>query len=805
MSRNSVLRMAVALSIAGWRTASAADATPEAPAGGAAPPAAQLEEIVVTANKRAESIQNVPASVLAVPADTLERVNVRTFDDLVDVVPGVTITKTTQPANNSINIRGIGTYAYSIATQPSTVVVVDEIPQAFQAEAFTSLVDVQQVEVLRGPQSTLFGKSASAGAITITTKAPTSTFSAEASAEGTSDDQEVVQASVSGPLSDTFKYRISVGYDDYRGNLHNLTTGAWLDGQQDETLRGKFVWQPSGEWTVTVLPYMIDTVASCCAAAPYFVSPGTTFSKSNLPTSEILQGITPSPTNIWLRNDVNSKGDAYDIGSGLKIVRDFDNGMSVASISSYDHYTLHDQQDTDGTSFDYSTLEAGAPAGGSGNGGYFTVNGMTEELRLTSPATGPVTYVTGGYFSNSDSKAYFVRGSNDLGNYNGFSSLPTSNSSTFAQYTDHAGIKTAALYGQATANLTDHLDVVGGLRLHHEQVRYDFWDQVHNIYYGSPDCSTKTPTLAISTCNSDTVLTDKAAIEYHFTPEFMVFADYATGYKGLAYDLTSSLTTRTPLTSGADTGLPTADVIAAKQPIRPERSRDYELGFKGSFFDRRATWNLTGFYEEFTGFQAQSRDEQTGVNELESIGKVTSTGVETEFAMRPVQEITVAASGSWDVAKMNDFPAGQCFPFQTVAQGCVNSQQNLSGKPLPNAPRWSGNLNGEYEHPLFGKLSGFLTLAYRWQSRVIFNLLQDPDSVQDAYGIVNFGAGLESEHWKITAFVNNAFDTHYALNKGRSTSYNIAPTTAPYYRDAINWTPARDSFRYEGLKISMFF
>ena len=807
MSRNSVVHLAVALSIAScWRSASAADG-PAAPAEGAVQPPTQLEEIVVTANKRAESIQNVPSSVLAVPADTLERVNVRTFDDLVDVVPSVTISKTTQPANNSINIRGIGTYAYSIATQPSTVVVVDEIPQAFQAEAFTSLVDVQQVEVLRGPQSTLFGKSASAGVINITTKAPSNTFSAQVDAQGTSDDQEVVQASVSGPLSDTFKYRVSVGYDDYKGNLHNLTTGAWLDGQQDETVRAKFEWQPSGDWTITLLPYMIDTVASCCAAAPYFISPGVTFSKSNLPVSQILQGITPSPTNIWLRNDVNSKGDAYDIGSGLKIIRDFDNGMSLASISSYDHYTLHDQQDTDGTSYDFSQLEPGAPPGGSGNGGYFTVNGVTEEVRLTSPTTGPVTYVTGGYFSNSDSKAYFVRGSNDLGNYNGFSSLPTSNSSTFAQYTDHAGIKTEALYGQATANLTDKFDVVGGLRLHHEQVQYEFWDQVHNIYYGSPDCSTKTPTptVAVSTCNSDTVLTDKAALEYHFTPELMVFADYATGYKGLAYDLTSSLTTRTLLTSGQYAGIPTADAIAAKQPIRAEKSRDYELGFKGSFFDRRATWNLTGFYEEFTGFQAQSRDEQTGVNELESIGKVTSTGVETEFAMRPIQEITVSAAGSWDVAKMNDFPGAQCFAFETAAQGCVNSVQNLSGKQMPNAPRWSGNLNGEYEHPLFGNTSGFVALAYRWQSRVIFNLLQDPDSVQDAYGIFNLSTGLETTHWKITAFVNNLFDNHYALNRGRSTSYNIAPTTAPYYRDAINWTPARDSFRYEGLKISMFF
>lgn len=809
MSRNSVVHIAVALSLATCcRSAIAADAD-SAPTNGAAKPPVQLEEIVVTANKRSESIQNVPASVLAVPADTLERVNVRTFDDLVDVVPSVTISKTTQPANNSINIRGIGTYAYSIATQPSTVVVVDEIPQAFQAEAFTSLVDVQQVEVLRGPQSTLFGKSASAGVINITTKAPSETFSAQLDAQGTSDDQEVVQASVSGPISDTFKYRVSVGYDDYKGNLHNLTTGSWLDGQKDETIRGKFVWQPNGDWTITALPYMVDTIASCCAAAPYFVSPGTTFSKSNLPTSQILQGITPSPTNIWLRNDVNPKGNAYDIGSGLKIVREFDNGMSLASISSYDHYTLHDQQDTDGTAFDYSTIAggAGAPAGGSGNGGYFTVNGTTEELRLTSPTTGPVTYVTGGYFSNSDSKAYFVRGSNDLGNYNGLASLPTSNSSTFAQYTDHAGIKTEALYGQATGNLTDHLDVVAGLRVHHEQIRYDFWDQVHNIYYGAPDCSTKTPTatIAVSTCNSDTVLTDKAAIEYHFTPDLMVFVDYATGYKGLAYDLTSSLTTRSALTSGPEAGLPTADVIAAKQPIRPEHSRDYELGFKGSFLDRRATWNLTGFYEEFTGFQAQSRDVLTGVNELESVGKVTSTGVETELAVRPIQELTVSAAGSWDVAKMNDFPGAQCFAFETVAQGCVNSQQNLSGKQLPNAPRWSGNLNGEYEHPLFGNTSGFVTLAYRWQSKVIFNLLQDPDSMQDAYGIFNFGTGLESEHWKITAFVNNAFDTHYALNKGRSTSYNIAPTTAPFYRDAINWTPARDSFRYEGLKISLFF
>src|SRR5580704_1983237 len=226
MSCKSTLGLSLTFSALSWGSSTVLAQT--APGQGSQS-SVQLEEIVVTANKRSEAIQDVPASVVALTSETLERLNVRSFDDLVDVVPGVTITKTTQPANNSINIRGIGTYAYSIATQPSTVVVVDEIPQSFQAEAFTSLVDVQQVEVLRGPQSTLFGKSASAGVINITTEAPSETFSAQLDAQGTSDDQEVVQASVSGPISDTFKYRISVGYDDYRGNLHNLTTGAWLD------------------------------------------------------------------------------------------------------------------------------------------------------------------------------------------------------------------------------------------------------------------------------------------------------------------------------------------------------------------------------------------------------------------------------------------------------------------------------------------------------------------------------------------------------------------------------------------------
>jgi iron complex outermembrane receptor protein len=153
---------------------------------------------------------------------------------------------------------------------------------------------------------------------------------------------------------------------------------------------------------------------------------------------------------------------------------------------------------------------------------------------------------------------------------------------------------------------------------------------------------------------------------------------------------------------------------------------------------------------------------------------------------------------------MVTFPLGPCFTGQTVAQGCTNSLQNLSGRPLPNAPKWSANLNAEYARPISGHLSALVDVSYRWQSKVIYNLTQDPDSVQPAYGLFNLTAGLEAQNWKATIFVRNLFDRNYALTRGRSNSFNISPG-APPFTDAINWTPGRDSSRYFGGEVSVSF
>ena len=672
------------------------------------------------------------------------------------------------------------------------------------------MVDVQRIEVLRGPQNTLFGKSASAGVVSITTQAATDEFTGRADVLTTDDGEHRVLGTISGPISETFKFRLAGNFSEYRGNIQNLSTGHWLNGTEDITLRGKLVWEPNDDWFISLSPFYTKTTSSCCAPAEYFMSPGSTTGgaatgPSRIPMSTFLAGITPGPTNTLTRLDVDARGDAEDLGAGLRIERHFGD-YTLTSLTSYDSYQLDDRQDTDSTDIDFSAYQAISPPGGSANGGYFDIESKTQEFRLTSPEQ-RLRYVAGLFYSDTDSLRYFVRGSNTLDDYNLSPTpsptpvnLPTTNSTTYARYLATAGATNYALFGQGNFGLTEKLDLLLGLRVNREEIEYTFNDLGNGVTFGSPGCSTTSPSGAtIETCSDDTSVTGRAGFQYKVLPALMAFTTYSRGYKGLAYDLTSTMTTRTPVTSGPQAGRPLADAIASNQPVPAETVDSYEVGFKSAFLDHRLIWNLTAYYMVFEGFQAQSRDQILNQNLLNSIGEVTSRGVETEVAaiMGPV---TINFAGAYNKAIMEDFPNAGCFPRQTATEGCVGNVQDLSGKPLFNAPEWNFNFNTLYEFGLGDRHVGFINAGYRWQSDVIFNLLQDPDSVQEAYGIANLSGGVKGKHWKLTAFVNNLFDESYALTRGRDAHINI-----PAGGNAVNWKPARDFSRYYGLRASVYF
>ena len=160
---------------------------------------------------------------------------------------------------------------------------------------------------------------------------------------------------------------------------------------------------------------------------------------------------------------------------------------------------------------------------------------------------------------------------------------------------------------------------------------------------------------------------------------------------------------------------------------------------------------------------------------------------------------------AYDDARINIFPNAPCYSNQTAALGCVGGQQDLSGKPLSNAPKWNFGLSGQYAQPLSRAYKAVVTASWHWQSRVFNSLLLDPDSVQKAYGTLNLGIGVEGGHWKLTAFCVNVFDKNYSLTRGRDGNWNINPygATPGPITDAIKWTPGRDSARYFGLEFSV--
>ena len=226
--------------------------------------APQLQEIVVTAEKRSENLQEVPIAVTVVSGDAFTKANVSSFASLAAFSPSLTMTAGDQPANSAIIVRGVGTFAFSIAAEPSVLVVIDDVAVGYQAQAFTDLVDIDRVEVLNGPQSTLFGKSASAGLVNVTTKAPTDTFTYYGDVMATNDDEERVSLSLSGPISDTLSFRVSGSMRYWGGNVNNFNSGGKIDSDQTGAVRGKLQWRPNDNLLATFTLHYSDDHAECC-------------------------------------------------------------------------------------------------------------------------------------------------------------------------------------------------------------------------------------------------------------------------------------------------------------------------------------------------------------------------------------------------------------------------------------------------------------------------------------------------------------------------------------------------------------
>jgi len=496
-----------------------------------------LETVVVTANKRVEKLESVPMAISVMSEQEIQRTNIREIEDVVAMMPSLTLNSGTTAANNAIFMRGIGTVSVGIGVESDVAVIIDDIPIATQFQAFKDLADVSRIEVLKGPQSTLFGKSSIAGAINITTNRSADRGTTNATTYVTNDDEWRVGVSTGGSVSDTLRVRLAASKTNFDGTLNNLTTGKKLNGSKGDNISGKLEWQPLEELTLTLTPHYNRTEKFCCSTAFTSMSPGALYRNApQLPPSVVLSGIAISPDNRDVRNDYPTGGKFHDAGTGVKLDWAFDDksplaGHTLSSISSYSKYHMDDYQDNDNTDVDilpFLLLPNGQPTGMHGGlyqYGFFDVKSTTQEFRLTSPDKGALRYVAGLWYGKNDltrelTKAPLIQA---YGTAYGADAWNTSK----------------AIYGQGSWDFRPDTSLIVGARYNDEDTGYNF-----RRYTVPPQSFAMTEFY--TKADTDKSSTWKLGLEHRLSKDGMVYAMASTGHKGKAYDLTSGFTAAPP-------------------------------------------------------------------------------------------------------------------------------------------------------------------------------------------------------------------------------------------------------------------
>ncbi|MDC8013498.1 TonB-dependent receptor [Tahibacter soli] len=702
---------------------------------------ARLESITVTAQRREEDPQKIPVAVAVVSGDALERVNATDISNLTAIVPSVSFSAGNELRNNSIRVRGVGTDVFSTGVEASVSTVVDGVVLQRPGSAFSDLGDIERVEVLRGPQGTLFGKNSSAGVINVVTRAPDfDRQGGEMSATIAQDNEYRVNGSASGPLSDTVAYRFAGFYRTQDGNVTNRANGDTVNDQEAYGFRGKLAWKP-GESPLEVL-FSADysKLDARCCALPLTVA-------SNNPRA-VPTGTPVGPGNDEVNNDVDPF--VHQKNYGASITADWTFGdYTLTSITAYRRFENVSDVDLDNTPGRFIRQ----------NFNIESSTTRTQELRLTSPTGGVLDYVLGAYWFDGSAYNFLDRRGLNIGavgTINPDGSIVPLVPGDDAILTGNSVVDTrnVSAFGQANWHLSDALTLTGGLRHLWENQRLRFVRPVAGYFNGSNQAPTNPAFGPVVGNYDDSATIGKASVTYRFAPKVTGYVSYSTGYKseGLAATL----------------GLSAAQF--ARLPAPAETSKLVEAGLKTQFFDNRLLLNVTGFRTRFDDYQAQTFNSAAGLVVLTSAGGVAVDGVEVEFTIYPFDYFSLTGGATFLDARFIDVPNGPCYTGQTAAQGCAPATpggpavQNLDGKPFVNAPDRRYVLSGRYQAPLSGDVDGYVQADLRWQSDVVFDISQNPNLRQGSYGVadLSFGLDFSGGQYEVGLFVKNLFDKQYA-------------------------------------------
>jgi iron complex outermembrane receptor protein len=719
----------------------------------AADAAGDVDELVVTARRREENAQDVPIALTVLGGGTLEKTGAYNVQQLTQLAPSLQFSSF-NPRNTQVNIRGLGnnTGLANDGLEAGVGIYIDQVYYSRPAAATFDLLDIERVEILRGPQGTLFGKNTTAGALNVTTRAPSFDFTAQG--EATVGDNDFIQAkgSVSGPLiADVLAGRLSVSVTSRDGLADNVTTGEDVNNQNNIAVRAGLLWVPNEAFRLRLTGDYNRQETDCCLLV--FAGVGTSLkpAAAQYPALAAGKGYTPASLDPFDRKtDAGAEAHANQEIGGVSAVADWDLGpATLTTVAAWRYWSWDPANDADFTRL--AIIERSENADEQTQG--------SLEIRLASNGTNTVDYVAGLYAFWQDIEAEGISLYGADATYWLLSPLLPANlvDGYRSEFEAASTTKSYAAFGQLTWHATDQLSVTPGLRYTYEEKEADYASTV------SGGLATANPTLiayklalnrpqAYTAEDSDGSFSGQINVAWKPAEALLVYGNWARGYKSGGLNLS---------------GLPVdtaGNPVLDRAVIEPEETTTYEAGIKSQLFDRRLTANLAVFRSETTNYQANVVDTAGGAlrTYLDNINEVRSQGVELDLRLAPVGGFTAYTSVSYTDAKYVDYKNGPC-PLERI--GAATTACDLSGKRLSGVSKWVVSSGAEYEWPVrFGSAEGEAYVGFEASYRSSFYSAATVSKYSriDGYALLNLRAGVRpNAHLDLFAWARNAADEEY--------------------------------------------
>lgn len=691
--------------------------------------ASVLDEVIVTAQRREQAAQDVGIALSVVGGEQLDEKNISVVNDLENAVPALEVDSQFGGGQPQFRIRGIGAREYSSNNASTVGIYVDEVAHPYTVTTQGALFDVARMEVLRGPQGTLYGRNTTGGAVNIITNAPTDQLRSGVTAEYGSYDRYKVEGFVSGPLTDSLRARLAATTEQGGAWQFNRDTGEALGDADRTAVRGRLIWDASERVSVNLnATYSRD---KSDGLGFRLLAPYTPVGGATIPADTQWRitgwGISPELAAVaGLPN--NAKPQRNNTGFDLSMIIKVDLGAAeLTSITAHQSFERKEFNDWDGTSFHESNVFF-----------YNDINVTSQELRLASTSDGPLSWMVGAHYADEDI---------DGGFYTQFRGLGPLINTPYGQTVEAFGVFTHNTY-----QVTDRLNLVAGLRYENE-------------------------TRTLTTTGTGVGGAVGAAVTYDTD------LSEVSGRLGLEYKLADDVLLYANVSRGVKSGGFTTYNATSATPFKPEIVIAYETGFKSEFFDRRVQLNGAVFYYDYRDQQVQGLeyDRDNGrLGKITNVPKSSISGGELELIWAVIPGLTVTQHVAYKDGQYDEYFAidGPKTDAANPPDGPwdVIISNDRSGERL-GFPRLTYGGSVAYDWSL-GNVDIRAETNYSYRDE-LYSV--SASSIIPEYWLANANLSLSpaGSNWSVTFWARNIFNKYFEETRNGFNG-SARPTTSPH-------------------------